>query len=443
MTSGVTIPHTQQPTSRVVRSSRKLAVRTSALTVAVLAVFGVLAPAAQAQSVPRFLPTKVPAGYQITDFLDRSTPSSIINYLQYFRTPDNQRAILISAVPAQKEDFTASVSNLVSIGAKKTKVRGLTATVIVDDGYIQYNWWEKNRLFRAYSIQVPQKTLLATITSIGVSGLPDASYSVKKKPAGFQAIYAGTSTRLYGAYSGVLWESTDGEIELSVTSIDPRYVEIYLNTPFETNQPTTVNGKPAFVIESSSSVEVWWQEQPGLLIELEADDLSTAALLEVAASIAPVDEATWTKAVNTPPVDTGGNGGGGASGGGTSGALVGAGMVDTAPWTANAGATANCLLFTVAGASTEACVKGQNSLGWNSITVAGKTYAFGVGAANVATVVATVNGAEVGRAAVTPASGQPLIRVFALALPANVTGATITGLDAAGGQVQAALAAGA
>jgi hypothetical protein len=441
MTFGVPTPHLRQATSQVVRSTSKLTLRISALTVAVLAVFGVLAPAAQAQSVPRFLPTKVPAGYQITDFLDRTTPSSVINYLQYFRTPDNQRAILISAVPAQKEDFTSSISLLVGNGAKKTKVRGLTATVIVDDGYIQYNWWEKNRLFRAYSIQVPQKTLLATITSIGVSGLPDASYSVKKKPVGYEQVYAGTSTRLYGAYSGVLWESTDGEIELSVTSIDPRYVDVYLNTPFAKNQPTTVNGKPAFVIENSSSVEVWWVEQPGLLIEMEADDLTTAGLLDVAASVAPVDEATWTTAVNTPATPPSTDPGSGS--GGSSGALVGAGMVDTAPWTANPGATANCLRFTISGASTEACVKGQNSLGWNSLTVGGKTYAFGVAAANVATVVASVNGAEVGRAAVTPASGQPLIRVFALALPANVTGATVTGLDAAGGQVQTALAAGA
>ncbi len=414
---------------------------------AALACVGTLVPAASAApAVPRFLPAKVPAGYTYTDFLDRTTPSSTIRFMRYMRNGANTAAAVVFAEPGQKADWDSFARILKSSGYKATKVKTLVGYTTTRDGVRSYYWFEKNRIMTSRSINVPLATHTALNASIVVSKLPDASFSLKKEPAGLGTVYSGSSAALIGSYSRIYWaDQQDNELTLDVSSVDRRAFEIYLLSPFVNYGTTTVKGKPAYVIEEASYVEVWWEEQPGLLVEVSADDLTAAALVEFADSLAPTDEATWQAFVNTP-TSGGGSGSSGGSGGlgGAADAIVGAGMADGVPWTAKVGQNASCLVFTITAQPAQACIKAPNSFGWNTVSVGGKTFAVGVTAANIATIVVKSSaGAEIARTPVGPVANQPVLRLFVVAIPPGTTGAVASGLDAAGAEVSPAIAPGA
>ena len=419
--------------------------RVAAVAAATLACFGALVPAANAApAVPRFLPAKVPAGYSYSDFIDRTSPSSSIRYMRYLRNGANTAAAIIFAEPSQKADWDSFARVLKSAGYKATKVKTFVAYTTTIDGVRSYYWFEKNRLVTSRSVNVPAKVHVALNANVVVSKLPDASFGLKREPAGMGTVYAGSAAVLIGSYSRIYWsDQQDNELTLDVSSVDRRAFEIYLLSPFVTYGTTTVKGKPAYVIEDDDFTEVWWEEQPGLLVEVSADDLTAAALVEIADSLAAADEATWQTFVKTPTA-SGGSSGGGSGIGAPSDTIVGAGMADGVPWTAKIGANASCLVFTISGQPAQACVKAPNSFGWNTLNIGAKTFAVGVTAANVATVVAkSAAGVEIIRAAVGPVANQPVLRLFVIVLPPGTTGAVVSGLDAAGAEAFPAIPAGA
>ncbi len=421
-----------------------------ALGVIVMSVMGLTAtPASAAPSVPRFIPSRVAPGYTVSDSTDRTSPSSTIRYIRYYRNNENTAALYVAAEPAQKSDWDSFSSSLKSAGFRPVKVRALKAFVDESEGIRLYYWFDKNRIIVSRAINLPLKAQQAANNSVVVSRLPDASFGMKTA-AGLGPVYAGSYAGLFGSYSEIAWSNDkQDELYLDVTSVDRRMIDIFLLTPFSTYSPTTVNGKPAYVIETGRYTEVWWEEQPGLLIEVWGTSLNAAALADMANSVAATDEPTWQTYVTpqTPaPPTSGGGGGGGAAGGGpvAAGALVGAGMADGIPWTAEIGAGPTCLKFNITTVSAQACIKAPSSLGWATITAGGKTFVVGVAAANVATVVVKgANGAEVVRVAVGPVTGQPVLRLFVLSVPAGSVATTVSGLDAANAEVSPGIAAGA
>jgi hypothetical protein len=417
------------------------------MLIALLSVLGLGAVPASAQSpVPRLVPTRVPAGFTLADYADRPRPPSLIRYIRYFRDEANQRAIYVSAEPSQKSDWDSLVRALRSADATPVKIRTLRGYARTVDGVTVVWWFDKNRILTLSSINIPAKAAVAAAAAATVTRLPDASFNLSRVPAGMGLVYAGTFAGLFGSYSRLTYLNGDrDEIDIEISALDRRAIDIFLLSPFVTYGTTTVNGKPAYVIEDSDQTEVWWEEQPGLLVEVTSDALSPAALVDVAASVAPTDEASWQALVAAAGQASTGSGGTGASNPGAPPAseLLGAGMVDGLPWTASAGSGPACLNFSAGGVAAEACVKAPNSLGWTVIAANGKSYAFGVAAANITTAVARANNVEVGRAAVGTVAKQPLLRLFVVPLTAGPTGVTIAGLDAAGVEVSPGIVAGA
>jgi hypothetical protein len=403
-----------------------------------------VAPASADPTVPRLVGSRVPAGYTLQDYTDTTTRSSSIRYTQYLRNDGNTAAVSIVAEPAQKAEWDSTAASLKSAGLKAVKIKGLKGYVDSSGGVTTYIWFEKNRVIVSRSIGYPVKAHQAINASIVVTRLPDASFALKKAPVGLGVVYSGLISGLIGSNSRLSYfNDKDSALILDVSSVDRRAIEVFLLTPFNTYGTTVVAGKPAYVVRDPRYTEVWWEEQPGLLVEVIADDLSAEALVEYANSVAGVDEPTWQALVTS----AGQSGSGGSSLGGAASAstgLVGAGMVDGVPWTAEGGSSPSCLKFSASAAFVEACVKAPNSLGWTLLNVNGKTFAFGVTAANIATVVVkTAAGVEIVRTPVGPVTNQPILRLFAVALPPGTTGAVVAGLDAAGTEVAPAIPAGA
>jgi hypothetical protein len=432
-----------------------IAKRLVSFVAVVTAVTGLTAsPALAAPPVPRFIPSRVTAGYTVSDSSDRTNPSSTIRYIRYLRNNENTAAVYAAAEPMQKSEWDSLAASFRSAGLRPVKIRKLKGFVDESDGVRTYFWFDKNRIITTRAINLPAKQHVAMNNSVVVSRLPDASFGMKV-PAGMGLVYAGSTTGLFGSNSEIGWKNAaEDELYLDVLSVDRRAFEVYLLNPFTQYSATTVNGKPAYVIESSRYTEVWWEEQPGLLVEVVGSALTATALIDVANSVAPVDEATWQAYVATAgqaptTAPAGGTPGGGAVGGGTApiapaSALVGAGMVDGVPWTAEVGSSATCLKFNISGVVSETCIKAPNSLGWNVITANGKTVVVGVAAANIANVVVkAAAGPEIIRGPVGPVTGQPVLRLFVLSVPAGSTASTVGGLDAAGVEVAPAIPAGA
>jgi hypothetical protein len=403
-----------------------------------------VAPALADPPVPRFVGSRLPAGYTLQDYSDITSRSSTIRYIQYLRNDANTKAVSITAEPAQKTEWDSAAASLKGSGLKPVKIKTFKGFVDVDAGVTTYLWFEKNRIIVSRSIGYGAKAHQLLNASVVVTRLPDASFGFKKAPAGLGVVYSGLTSGLFGSSSRLTYgDSNDNALILDVSSIDRRALEVYLLSPFNVYGSTVVAGKPAYVIETARYVEVWWEEQPGLLVEVLADDLPASALVEYANSVAAVDEPTWQALVTTAGQSGSGSTStlGGAAA--TTTGLVGAGMVDGVPWTAEGGSSASCLKFTASGSFIEACVKAPNSLGWNYLNVNGKTFAFGVTAANVATVVVkSSTGVEIARTPVGPVANQPLLRLFAVVVPPGTTGAVVSGLDAAGVEIAPGIAAG-
>jgi hypothetical protein len=431
-------------------SSHSFGRRVLAMLALVTATLGLAVAPANAQGPPpRLIPSRVPAGYTLADYFDRQRPPSVIRYIRYYRNQANTAAAYLEAEPAQKSEWTSIESALKNLDATPVSIRGLRGYRVQFDNEFRIYWFEKNRVLLVKTVGVNAKLTLAMAVGVGVTRLADASFTAKKIAPGLGLVYAGGYAGLFGPASGLLYKTANGDqISFEVAVVDRRAFDVFLLSPFVTYGTTTVNGKPAYVIEDTDSTEVWWEEQPGLLIEVIGDGLNVAGLVDVGSSLVPTDEAAWqaltaaTESAGTaPPVDgttpvtpvTPGTPGG---------ELVGAGTVDGVPWTANPGSGPTCLKFTSGGVAAEACVKAPNSLGWVVISANGKTFAFGVAAANVTTAVARNGGTELGRAVVGPVANQPLLRLFVIPLAGGPAGVSIAGLDSTGAEISPPIPAG-
>jgi hypothetical protein len=400
------------PMEVLARQTSQPRLRFKALLASVVTVIGVMSLATPANAAPvaRLLPTRVPSTYVIEEVSDQTEPSSSDTYLSYVRDASNTKGVSVFAETYDAKRWKEASKDFISRKAPRTTVKGQRAFVEINGSQRIVYWFAQKRLFTSYAIGVDAKVQAAVNNSVVATKAGPTAFTIKAVPAGFELVYSGLNASLRGSYSRLLYVS-DPENEhihliVETTSIDRRYIDIFL-----------------------------LEEQPGLLIEVTSADLPDAALLDVAASVAPTDEAGW-KAV----VDQAENFGKSGSGGAVPAGLVGAGMVEGEPWTAAFGTDQNCLVFGIGGTSTESCLKSPNALGWNVATVKGKSIAVGVAAANITTVVAKANGVEVARAQVGPVSGQPLYRLFVMPLPAGAT-VTMSGLDAAGTEVQAPVSA--
>ncbi len=422
------------------RPSRSL--RSLVLACVSLVTIGLFATPAQAlSSVPRLIPSRVPASYQVEEAFDRTEPENGTVWAAYLRNETNDRAIATFADAVSAKLQKELVKDLVGRKLKRVVVRKQKAFVDQQGNQQVLYWFEKGRAFTSYAVNVELKTQVAAANGAIPTKTSPSSFVINSVPAGFVSIYNGLNASLRGSYSRIIYvedpDNKHSHLIVEVTSVNRAYIDIYLLSPFvDDKRPITINGKAGYEYSTGSFTSMWWEEQPGLLVEVTSADLSHDALVDVAASVAPSDETTWkalvTQADNfgssagvTPTVDTKG--------------LVGAGMVEGEPWTAQLSAQPNCLVFGIGGSTSESCVKSPNALGWSAITVKTKNIAVGVAAANVTTVVVRVNGAEVSRAQVGIVSGQPLYRLFVVALPAGAVNATIAGLDAAGTEVQSAI----
>lgn len=421
-----------------VQSARKL--RVVALT-AIVAVAGLVVPAsAQEAPAPRILPTAIPAGYVIDDYFDRKGANSDTYFVHLLRDPARSKEFFIGSIPTTKTLFDENIlAGRIRNGAKKTKVRGLTATVLTEDGETEINWFEKNRWMQVSSIGSTQKLTLALALNVVPTKLADASFAIKKKPAGVASVYVGQIASLTSSGSGVLWtNANDEEIELDVTNVVANYIDIVFLSPGTTYVPTTVNGKPGYVSRRLSGTTVAWMEQPNLLVEVRSTEFNEAGVQAVAASLVPVDEAAWNAAVaiadqTAPPSSTGGDLP-------VNTTPVAAGTLNGVPWVATV--NGQCLVFSAGGANAQTCIPGftaPNSLSWNVLVASGKTFAVGITGANVVTVVGKVGGAEVARTTTQPVANQAGLKYFIVELPA-AAGATFSGLDAAGAEISPAVA---
>ncbi len=411
------------------------------VVVALVAFVSVLSvnPPAEAASVPRLIPSRIPTGYVIEEVVDNQEPSSNPSFVTYFRSDSNDAALAVFGEPFTSSDWKELAKQFKADKYTKTTIKGKLAFISPSGPNRAIFWFSGKQLYTSYSFNVDLKT--DKVVNASVKETRGASGSFRAKgPAGFSQVYSGPVAALRGSYSRLMFvidaSGAHNHLIVEVTSIDRRYIDMYLLSPLVSpTTQATVNGKPAYKTVTESYSTYWWEQEPGLLVEVTGSAMADAALLDVANSVAPAPEAAFESfkveaesATSQPEA--------------VSPDLVGAGMVGVDPWTAQLATQPNCLVFTMGGVQTSACLKGTNSLGWSKATVApDKLFVVGVAAANVATIVVRSNGAEVGRAQVNPVVGQPTLRSFVASIPAGAGDVTVSGLDVAGNEVQPAIGA--
>jgi hypothetical protein len=442
------VPHPLSKADAPEQAGRSVAKRiVGVITVVLVMVFGFVQPAQAAPSVPRLIPSRLPAGFQVEMADDNTGPSSSPLWMTFFKSEANDKAVAIFADPMTAADQKDQKKNFIEKKLKQVTVKKSKGFLDTSGKMRLLYWFEKGRLMTGYAVGVDVKTQVAFANAVALTKQSGTSFTTRATPAGFVNVFNGLSASLRGSYSRIIYVNDPNDkhehLIVEVTSIDRRYLDTYFLSPFVSNPvPVNVNGKSAYQYTTEDYTSIWWEEQPGLLVEVSAPNLTPEALLDVASSVVPSDETAWAELVKqAEALSSSGSGEATPTGG-----LVGAGMIDGDPWTAQLSSSPNCVAFAIGTATTDACVKSPNALGWSFMSVkaatspAAKSIAVGVAAANVATVVAKLNGVEVGRSPVGTVSGQPLYRIFVLLLPANTpAGAltvTISGLDAAGNEVQ-------
>lgn len=381
------------------------------------------APASAAAPLPRFLPN-AESGYVLMDALDDVIPNSS-NYIGAFASNDKTKSVSIDAQSAQ----SSSIAETIKESAGKDKVHGKPAMVRTSGSLTSIIWLEKGNLYQLEARGLSKKPALAFAQNVKPTGKPDSSFTVKKVPAGFTKIYVGPQSGLIaGAYAAAFVEKEAPKKTIATfyaLNVDPRYMDVLLSQQ-ESYAPTTIRGKSGFEISADGEVVDVWMEQPNLLMIAATDQPSKLA--SFVESLVPVDEPTWAAAYDA---SQSANPSGGSSD--VVGPPVAAGMLAGIPW--GASVNGQCLVFTAAATKTNVCVTGIMSpsfVGWKSVVVNGKTLVFGITGANVTTVVAAANGAEVTRVPTEPVADQPGLRYFAIELSGDPAATTFSGLDAAG-----------
>ncbi len=409
-------------------SQRLLALLFSLSVLAGLGV-GVATPAnAQSGFLPRYLPTAVPAGYQMRGASEGGGDDSD-QYVHILRDGSGTKEFVVSGVPASKERSEFLIPLLVGESTKKVTVHGRPGRKGTLNGNAVVAWFERGRVISVTAAGSTPKAVVVFAAGVLPTKKGDGSFTIEKKPVGFTTLFAGPASSIISTSYSVAWQSEDGLLIQAAANVVANYVDL-ISGPTSRSTPVTIGTKPGFAIQREGVVGVVWMEQPNLVIQIVSTELNVEGVLAVASSVAPLDEAAFqsaTEAVDEPSAD----GGNGATPAPVSGPVA-AGNIAGAPWVATI--SAQCVRFALSKVKVETCLPGFTSpsaLISNIALVNGKPVAVGVTGANVATVVFTVGGAEVARIATSPILDQPGIRYFVVELPTD-TAVSASGLDAAG-----------
>ncbi len=432
------ITRTNLPTKRVRRAV--VVVLTAMICVGQLAV---LAPTVQAAAAPpRFLPTRLPWSYVVESIEERTTPTGSIQFMSYMRSAANDKAIMILSDLYDLSSWKRDARYLTDQKTRTTVVHGKQAFIL--DSY-EYNnqvitWFDQGRVFTSTSVNVDIKTQVRSANAVVVNAGSPTGFSVSAVPAGLSIVYTGLSDSLTKSLSSLLYvtdpKNVHAHISVEVRRIDRRYIDVALLNPIGgSSTAMTINGKAGYETRFlNGPATFWWEEQPGLIVSVYADNLDEGSMLDVANSISETDEESW-KAIVEQTTDFSANIQ-------TSAEIINAGMVDGQAWTAQLAAKQSCLVYIVALKPVQACVRNTNSLGWSVVKLKEKTFAAGVAAANIETIVAKVDGVEVFRGAVTAVTGQSLLKLFIFPISSNAGQVSIVGFDVNGKEVQSPLMAG-
>jgi hypothetical protein len=436
------MPNTRHRPSRPAHSPRPKRLLALAALLTISGSFG-LAPAAQAgPSLPRLVPTRVPASYVVASTDETTSPTDSEQFVSYSRDSSRTQAITTFSDPYEKKAWERDVKSFADAETKVLKVHGQKA-YLIETGFKAHTltWFEQGRLFNSYALNVEVATQRQAAEAIRLTSESKTSFAVKSTPRGLTMVFTGPVRALTSGYSLLTYISdpkgSRNRLYVEVRRADRRYQDLmYLNPIVGTSTPITIHGKSGFrSVSLAGGTTYWYEEEPGLLVLLSVDTLDDDAVVDVANSIMPTSESAW-KALVQDGADFVANEGAPQD-------IVGAGVFSSQAWIAQAAAKSGCLVFTIALTPTQVCVKSPNSLGWTSVSVKDQSYVVGVTAANVTTVVLKNNGTDIARTAVSQAIGQPTLRLFVFSVPSNLTGQSnattlsVSGLDATGTEVQA------
>ncbi len=403
---------------------------------------GAVSPSANAQggALPRYLPTQIPDPFKVRLALDLPiSRSSSGSYLQIMRDESGSKEYVITAQSAGSSDSSYVVDSMVRSGAKKVKVHGIAAAMLVEKSVYTIVWVERDTAIVVKAAGMPSKAALATAALVAPSKSQPGRFKMKKGVAGFATLFAGPSSSLIASAYTVVWTTPSDEsfVEI-VANVVPNFLELSSGPTSDLRANTTVNGKPAYSAPDSGETVVAWMEQPNLLIEIGSTDLNDAAVAGVAASVVPLDEEGF-RIATTPAEDPFADISDPAKPAPVSGPVA-AGNVAGTPWVATT--SGQCVRFAIGTVNSEVCAPAflaPTTVAAKLVKVNAKPVATGIAGVNVATIVFKANGAEVARVATQSVADQPGLRYFVTELPTG-DNVTMSGLDPAGAEIVSGVA---
>ncbi len=452
------------------RSSRTILSALIAVFMSIVVILGISPVGVGAQtiatpaSLPLLLPSSVPQGYALSNIDDTSLTADRSTWVILDQSPDGARRVLSQGV-VYGQSATEVVKDLYT-GLKPSKTEKRTvvhrqraAAISSQAGQWSIIWAEGSIVFSVseYSKRATFASVKAIADSVRSSRLPDGSFSLAKAPAGTARIFAGSQRSLFsGDQYQFTYASLDAELTFAVIDADPALIPVVISGAIAS--AVQVRSKPGVLYDDGNQLNLVWMEAPHTLMAVSSADVGEAGLRQVAESLAPVDAAAFAvakaQAKAAADVRSGGSGSGNSdgSGGGIlngSGSPVGAGQLDAIAWAAFAApSTANerCVQFAAADVRSAVCVPlplSDKALVWTAAVVGDRRTVFGLTSSKVVTVVMRDRaGAELGRAATVPYTGNPTLRLFALQVgtagtlvPVVDGAAVVVGLDAVGAEV--------
>jgi hypothetical protein len=434
----------------------------AALTAAVgITSLSVVVPtAANAQptaALPILLPSPVPVGFSIVSADQESNSAgSLATTYVYFATDSpgvlssgalSKRSVTISA-SAAPTGARESLKSLASGGDFKSVKVGKNPGIARTRNGVGSIQWIDGRLLVSLTHVAPKVTLTglkALALTVKPTRQADSSFRLTKQPGGVAQRYAGSFT---GLLSGETWEatykSTSGDsFDVSGIAADPLLLDFVLagdTLPSTGIEVVSVRGKQGVRFGDS----IIWEESPKALLSIDSDELSTAAMIDIATTLQPVDAETWQAARDQArlavastdpdrPAD--------------SGPVLAAGMVGLSPWTvtgvgSSLGSAETCTQFRIGEVVSNVCATTNVIAGggvWKSTVVGDRRTVFGLASSSAATaVLKDRSGTELARSAVVAVPSKNMsVFVFQVGEPGTLTpvadgAAALVLLDASG-----------
>jgi hypothetical protein len=389
-------------------------------------------------AVPRLLPTEIPPTYVVWSVDDSAGPTEVEQSQAFLRNAANDKAILVVSEPYERTSWDRDVRQFLDGKVKSVRINGRPAFVTDEtNGIRSLLWFDRDRTFISYATGVDLAVQRRLAESVIRTEISRTSFTVRSLPRGFKMVFSGPTRALSSGHSTVTFVSDPrnarNSFTMEVRRVDRSYTELVYFSPLAgSSEPILVHGKSGYrTVSAGGTRTIWYEDQPGLLVAFSSNVMSDAEVITIANSVMPTTELLW-KALEQQAIDL-------TTNLEVSPKLVGAGVVDGQPWTAQVAARKECLVFTVALTPVQTCVTDPNMLGWSKSLAGEKPLVVGVAAANVVTVVILVNGVEANRMGVSPVFGQPTLRLFVAPSPVGTSNVTVAGLDSNGAEIQPAV----